>query len=542
MSNQENSTQNYQETYPNIKKADSESEYQEKSTSFKRPQRIRNQSSTEFLQNREVLNSFTEVFDPAVYHRPQQQKDSDNFQVADGLVVHQNDTAVNHKNYGNMIIHDKSRIKFYPTSAQMMVQRNDCSDWDRKFAIGRESIKVFANRSLGGKKVLKPLLLEPEFDVPDYFSLSKFDEDLCFSSDVSARDNIKFNCSRFDNGGWIIDENRKNDLSSLIELEHSLDDKLQIDDPKTFFRNLRIIRANQGRNGSESSNASVNILPESSSSIQEEVFAQGNDFETTISYPFVSNYDNQFDLMNNKDIQDEIKRFKEETKNKEEAYKREIESLKSEVERSNFVKIKVQKHFKSLSTRVKKICEFVNNKSGDHEQSSTVEIKFPENAADTVDFSKPIPVQIKRVKIERIIDLVDDAMFLIGGDTSDEDEYEIIETKVVTKVETKVETIGEDGTTSTTVDVKINEKVEFSAVPEQNNENQQAYQFTGVPQGSRISPAHFQQILAARDQSENEWDSDEEFGVRISASESEEEEDEIDGAESLKFLSKRRRG
>ena len=520
----------------------SNQEYQEQSTSIKKPKNKRNQSTLEFGHNQAVMDNFVQVFDPAMYHYPSQ-NNNDRFQVADGLVVHQHDTAVNHRSYGNIIIHEKSEISFYPTSAQMMKQRNEVTDWDRKFSVGRESIKVFANRSQGGTKVLAPLKLKPEFDVPNYNSLSKFDEDLCFSSGVSARDNIKFNCSRFDHGGWIIDENRKRDLSSLIEIEHNLDDLLEIEDPKSFFRNLRIIRANQGRNGSESSVASDNRLPESNSSIHEEVFAQGNEYERTIRYP---SYNDQHTLMNNKEIQDEIARFKEETKNREEAFKNEIESLKLEVERSEFVKNKVKKHFKSLSTRVKKICAFVNNKSEVNEQSSTIEIKLSENVAQTIDLSKPIPVQIRRVKIERIIDLVDDAMFLIGSDSEDDDHdvllETVIETKVVTKVETRVETVGEDGETKTTVDVKIDEKVDIEIVPDQNDENEDRYRLTGVPQGSRISPAHFQRILAERDQSPNEWSSDEENEVRIFDSETDDEEEDNEEAQALKFKSERRQG
>ena len=60
------------------------------------------------LANQEKLALSTLKIDPKLYKFPQTR--SDKFQVADNLVVYQNDTPVIHKSYGGMIIHQKPEI------------------------------------------------------------------------------------------------------------------------------------------------------------------------------------------------------------------------------------------------------------------------------------------------------------------------------------------------------------------------------------------------------------------------------------------------
>ena len=303
-----------------------------------------------------------------------------------------------------------------------------------KFSIRKQSIAVFADRGRGGEKVHTGFPLKPDFDVPNYHELSRFDEDLSFSGDISARENLKFNCSRFDHGGWVIDEGRLNDLSELIELEHNLDDKLEIDDTKSFFNNLRIIRANRERDGCSSSTASKHNLPESSSSVQEEVFAQGNHWNSTIEpapqkqgsehdYPYISKYNSQHTLLNNKEFQKEIERFTEDSKNREKQLKNEIQELKAEAERKEYLREKRADHHKKLKARVKEICRFVNNDSEVNERSSTVEMNMTESTAKTIDWSKSVPIPVRRIKIERIRDLVHDAIFLLSESDSEDEEF-----------------------------------------------------------------------------------------------------------------------
>ena len=494
-------------------------EYQEHSTSIKKSKsKVKVQEPTDYEIDQNFTNNCVEVFDPSVYHHPPA-NDKD-FHVADGLVVHQHDTATNHKSYGNMIIHEKSEINLYPTSAQMMLQRNQIEDWDKKFLVGKQSIAVISNRIKGFNKTLTSLKLKPDFDVPAYNNLSRFDEDLSFSGDVSARENIKFNCQRFDDGGWVLDENRVNDLSSLIEIEHNLDDCLEIENPKAFFNNLRIIRANRERNGSSSSAPSVHNLPESSSSVQEEVFAQGNSWNATMRLAKNSDYNDRHDLMNNKEIMTEIENFKEESKEREDKLKQEIEKLKFEVERSEHLRKNKENQYKRLRSRVKAIHHFVYDESKVNEQSSTVEVEFSEATVRAIDWSKPVPVQVKRFKIEHLSDLVDHAIFQIS-DSDTEDDEEIVTTTVVTKtVQVEVTAAEAAAEFIGTTDLAVH-----------------GYQNQGVPQGMRISPAHFQRILDERENSPNEWDSDDDIlAVRVTDSEDE------DGDEASNVINRYRTG
>ena len=397
---------------------------------------IRNQACESALQSAIVLDQFRVKFDPSSYQCPP--ISSGDFQIADNIVVYQHENHVNRKSYAQMIIHEKEEIRFFPTKAQVFHQRTGIVNQDRRFDIGKQTIAVLASR---GKKEATGFILKPDNKVPTYDSLSKFDQDLSFCADVSLKDNIKYNCSRFDNGGWVIDTVRMDDLLAHIGLKYNLDEKVVVDDPKVFFGELRQIMAERIAEFENNPNIIPERveLPESSTSFSEERYAQGDHWtamivceqekmklpeeDITKSYPFVSAYNSENTLMNNAEVVAEIEKFKLEAFQKEKSNRERVRKLLEENEKEIKATKKVRGSYDNLKSKVRNVIRFVNDESNINRESVEF-IKISENTAKTIDFKQKIPVKINRVKIERIRDMMDEIMWTFSCSESEDENDE----------------------------------------------------------------------------------------------------------------------
>lgn len=382
-----------------------------------------NQPTVLANQEKTVADQFVYKFDPNVYQYPKNR--GEEFQIVDNLVVYQNDTPVNHKFFGGMIIHDKPEINFFPTKAMIFKQR-DGKNQERRFEIGKQTISVLANNKYrGNNNPLQPFKLKPDRELPRYAGLSRFDEDLSFVSNVTLGENVRFNCSRYENEGWVFDTVRMQELHALLQQEYSLDEKVEINDPKSFFRNLRITKANYEReqNSSSSSRASRHQLPESSSSISEDNFAQGNHWQGTPVYQHKdeftglqkSDYNQQYSLMNNGEFTAEFDKFKAEARERDLENKEVIKKLQFKVEQK-------ENKYQKLKTSVKAIGSFVNGPKLMNEVESEINIHLNKRIVDSIDYTKPVPFKYSRVRIERIRDLYDHAMWCMSASDTSEDE------------------------------------------------------------------------------------------------------------------------
>ena len=414
------------------------------------------------LANQEKVALSTLKIDPVLYKFPKVR--SDKFQIADNLVVHQNDTQVNHKVYGGMIIHEKPEIQFYPTKAMVFQQRNGIENQERKHEIGKQAIEAYSTG-----KTLKPFDLKPENEHPRYATLSRFDADLSFVSTSTLGENIRFNCSRFDDGGWVFDTVRMQELHELVEQEYSLDEKIEIDDVKQFFGNLRLLKFIKFQEST--SKASEIELPKSSSSKSKASNvslprSEPDEYDEILQIEN-ADYNLEHSLMNNGEFQAEIRKIEEDTRNRESDYQHKIKNLENKI-------TKKDNEYRNLCSKVKKISQFVNSDKLMNERETFVNIHLNEKILDTIDFDKPIPMRVPRVRIERIIDLVDNAMWLIPSDNDTEDE------------EPKFNSLSVNASSDSD-----NNMVETSTKIKKDNYVQKRQQ-----PGTRTSPALFRQVFA----------------------------------------------
>ena len=497
---------------------------------------VRDQEIIKFNQELEFIKSFDKKFDETVYHYPP--LTNTEFQVCDNMIVYQNDKPINHKHFGGIIYHQPgAKVIWYPTRAQIRQQRNGVESQERRLKIGEQAVRAFTSK---GDVQLAGYELSTDREVPSYYNVAKGDDMLNFTNDnVTLREQIWFNCSRYehDRQEAVFDGCRVQELSKLLELDYNLEANIKIDNPKAVLKELRVRKLNLDLNNSESSSkASNNLLPESVSEVSQNSLAQGENYRSTfapgtqeIADDFMaSNYNLQNSLINNGDLIKEIDIFQRDARNAERDFKKQIDDLKIALVDADNRIFNERSKYLALKSSIKKVDKFVSGESEKIERESILEFELSKNTAKTLDFNQKIPVPVKRIKIERIRNMLTDTLMFCTDNEESDDETDSFASKNSQKSE-EIEKSTPNHTQ------KSNPK---------NTENSTS--INPMPQGTKSSPSVFKKIIAdliAQQSDEENENIDDMFDGRTPdfgqlILESEEDDDEDDELHSL--LCKRR--